>query len=128
VLSAGYYDAYYQQAQKVRNLIREDFHKVFEKYNAIVGPVAPYVAPKLGDLSDPLSAYLADIYTVSVNLAGLPAISVPCGFSEIEEKKLPIGLHIIGDHFAESKILQIAHAYEQADPVTHTNVRYGANK
>jgi aspartyl-tRNA(Asn)/glutamyl-tRNA(Gln) amidotransferase subunit A len=113
-LSAGYYDAYYLRAQKVRALIKRDFEKIFEKYDAVVGPTMSSVAPKIGELSDPLSAYAADIYTVQVNIAGLPAISVPCGFVEVNGVKLPAGLQIIGKHFDEGKILQIAHAYERA--------------
>lgn len=112
-LSAGYYDAYYKKAQKVRALIKNDFHKIFEKYDVVVGPTMPTVAPRLGELDDPLSTYLADIYTVPVNLAGLPAISVPCGFAEIGVTKLPVGFQIIGEHFAEPKVLQVANAYEQ---------------
>ncbi|MBI2669710.1 MAG: Asp-tRNA(Asn)/Glu-tRNA(Gln) amidotransferase subunit GatA [Candidatus Yanofskybacteria bacterium] len=119
-LSAGYYDAYYLKAQKVRSLIKRDFEKVFEKYDVIVGPTMPYIAPKLGGLSDPLSAYLADIYTAPVNLAGLPAISIPCGFIEPETSnqklvtRLPVGFQIIGKHFDEAKILQVAHNLEQS--------------
>lgn len=113
-LSAGYYDAYYLKAQKVRALIKKDFDNVFEKYDAVVGPTMPYVAPNIGQLDDPLSTYLADIYTCPVNLAGLPAISIPCGFIEKEGKSLPVGFQIIGRHFGESKILQIAHNLEQA--------------
>ena len=112
-LSAGYYDAYYLKAQKVRSLIKQDFEKIFEKYDVIVGPTMPYVAPKLGDLGDPLLAYLADIYTAPVNLAGLPAISVPCGNIETDGNKLPVGFQIIGKHFDESKILQVAYNLEQ---------------
>jgi aspartyl-tRNA(Asn)/glutamyl-tRNA(Gln) amidotransferase subunit A len=112
-LSAGYYDAYYLRAQKVRALIKQDFEKVFEKNDVVIGPTMSSVAPKLGELSDPLSAYAADIYTVQVNIAGLPAISVPCGFVEADGVKLPAGLQIIGKHFDEGKILQIAYAYEQ---------------
>jgi aspartyl-tRNA(Asn)/glutamyl-tRNA(Gln) amidotransferase subunit A len=113
VLSAGYYDAYYKKAQKVRALVKNDFHKMFEKYDVIVGPTMASPAPKLGELDNPLALYLVDIYTVSVNIAGLPAISVPCGFAQVEGKNLPVGLQIIGDHFDEGKILQIAHAYEK---------------
>jgi len=113
-LSAGYYDAYYLRAQKVRALIKRDFEKIFEKYDAVVGPTMSSVAPKIGELSDPLSLYMADIYTVQVNIAGLPAISVPCGFVEVNGVKLPAGLQIIGKHFDEEKILQLAYAYEQA--------------
>lgn len=112
-LSAGYYDAYYLRAQKVRALIKRDFEKIFEKYDAVVGPTMSSVAPKIGELSDPLSLYMADIYTVQVNIAGLPAVSVPCGFVEINGAKIPAGLQIIGKYFNEGKILQIAHAYEE---------------
>ena len=113
-LSAGYYDAYYKKAQKVRTLIINDFHKMFEKYDVIIGPTMAAPAPKLGELDSPLALYLVDIYTVSVNIAGLPAISIPCGFAQIDDKDLPVGLQIIGKHFDERKILQIAHAYEQS--------------
>ncbi len=112
-LSAGYHDAYYLKAQKVRALIKEDFRKIFERFDVIVGPTVPTVAPKLGELADPISAYMADIFTAQINLAGLPAISVPCGFVEEGGKQLPVGLQIIGNHFQEEKILQMAYAYEQ---------------
>jgi aspartyl-tRNA(Asn)/glutamyl-tRNA(Gln) amidotransferase subunit A len=112
-LSAGYYDAYYIRAQKVRALIRQDFERIFEKYDVVVGPTMSSVAPKIGELSDPLSLYMADIYTVQVNIAGLPAISVPCGFVEVDNVKLPAGLQIIGKHFDEAKILQVAYAIEK---------------
>ncbi|MEX1063946.1 MAG: Asp-tRNA(Asn)/Glu-tRNA(Gln) amidotransferase subunit GatA [Candidatus Paceibacterota bacterium] len=113
VLSAGYYDAYYLKAQKVRALIKRDFDKIFEKFDVIVGPTVPTVAPKLGELDDPLAAYLADIYTVQINLAGVPAISVPCGEVDMDGSKMPVGMQIIGKHFDEEKVLQVAHAYEQ---------------
>ena len=110
-LSAGYYDAYYLKAQKVRTLIKQDFEKVFKKVDCLVTPTAPTVAFKLGEkFDDPLTMYLADIFTVSVNVAGLPAVSLPCGFSQ----DLPVGLQIIGNYFDEAKILQVAHNYEQA--------------
>lgn len=112
-LSAGYYDAYYKKAQKVRALVKNDFHRMFEKYDAIIGPTMAAPAPKLGELDSPLALYLVDIYTVSVNIAGLPAISIPCGFAQINDKDLPVGLQIIGKHFDEEKILQLAYAYEQ---------------
>ena len=117
-LSAGYYDAYYLKAQKVRALIKQDFEKIFEKYDVIVGPTMPTVAPKLGELDDPLAGYLADIYTCPVNLAGLPAISIPCGFVDVDgpngaSKKLPVGFQIIAKHFNEVKLLQVAHNLEQ---------------
>jgi aspartyl-tRNA(Asn)/glutamyl-tRNA(Gln) amidotransferase subunit A len=111
VLSAGYYDAFYLKAQKVRTLIKKDFDAVFNNYDCIITPTAPTTAFKLGEkISDPLQMYLSDIFTISVNLAGLPAVSIPCGF---DDKKLPIGLQIIGKHFNESEILNIAYAYEQ---------------
>ena len=109
VLSAGYYDAYYLKAQKVRTLIKEDFNKAFEKADVLMTPTTPTPAFKLGEKTDdPISMYLSDIYTVSANLAGLPAISVPCG----KINKLPIGLQIIGKQFDDEKITQIAQIYE----------------
>ncbi|MCS7338153.1 MAG: Asp-tRNA(Asn)/Glu-tRNA(Gln) amidotransferase subunit GatA [Verrucomicrobiae bacterium] len=114
-LSAGYYDAYYLRAQKVRTLIRQDFMRAFERVDAIVTPTAPTVAFKLGEkIDDPLQMYLSDIYTISCNLAGICGISVPCGFTA--SPKLPIGLQILGKHFGEETILKIAHAYEQTTP------------
>lgn len=110
-LSSGYYDAYYKKAQKVRTLIKEDFTKIFEKYDVIIGPTTPSASFKCGAMTkDPLTMYMNDILTIPVNLAGVPAISVPCGFSE----GLPIGLQIIGKHFDESTIYKVAHAFEQA--------------
>jgi aspartyl-tRNA(Asn)/glutamyl-tRNA(Gln) amidotransferase subunit A len=112
VLSAGYYDAYYLKAQKVRTLITRDFEQAFGLVDAIVTPTSPTAAFKLGEKSaDPLAMYLADIYTVTANLAGIPGISVPCGETR---EKLPIGLQILGKHFDESTILRLAHAFEQA--------------
>ena len=111
-LSAGYYDAYYLKAQKVRTLLTRDFDEAFQRVDAIVTPTCPTAAFRLGEKSnDPLSMYLADIYTVTADLAGIPGISVPCGHTR---EKLPIGLQILGKHFDESTILRIAHAYEQA--------------
>ena len=111
VLSSGYYDAYYLKALRTKALIKKAFDKAFEKYDMILGPAAPTTAPKLGQsLSDPIKMYLGDIYTISVNLAGLPGISVPCG---VDSKGLPIGLQLIGDCFQEKKIIQAAYAYEQ---------------
>lgn len=111
-LSAGYYDAYYGKAQAVRTLIKQDFDAAFKEVDLIVTPVTPTPAFKLGEkLQDPLQMYLSDIYTISVNLAGLPAISVPCGFSAAG---LPIGVQLIGRAFEEETILRAAHAYEQA--------------
>jgi aspartyl-tRNA(Asn)/glutamyl-tRNA(Gln) amidotransferase subunit A len=111
-LSAGYYDAYYLKAQKVRTLLTRDFDEAFRKVDAIVTPTSPTAAFRLGEKSnDPLAMYLADIYTVTADLAGIPGISVPCGETK---EKLPIGLQILGKHFDESTILRVAHAYEQA--------------
>ncbi|SHE50689.1 aspartyl/glutamyl-tRNA(Asn/Gln) amidotransferase subunit A [Thermoanaerobacter uzonensis DSM 18761] len=111
-LSSGYYDAYYKKALKVRTLIKNDFEKAFEKCDVIIGPTSPTVAFKIGErANDPLAMYLADIYTVSVNIAGLPGISIPCGLSD----GLPVGLQIIGRHFDEGKILNVAYAFEQAN-------------
>lgn len=110
VLSSGYYDAYYLKALKVKALIKKAFDEAFAKYDIILGPVAPTTAPKLGEsLSDPMKMYLGDIYTISVNLAGLPGISVPCGE---DSKGLPIGLQLIGDCFMEKKLIQTAYTYE----------------
>jgi len=111
VLSSGYYDAYYLRAQKVRTLIREEFMQVFKNVDAILTPTTPTPSFKRGEKADPLSMYLNDIYTINVNLAGLPAISVPCGFTS---SKLPIGLQLISKPFAEAELLAIAHRYEQA--------------
>ncbi|WP_439950932.1 Asp-tRNA(Asn)/Glu-tRNA(Gln) amidotransferase subunit GatA [Thermodesulfovibrio aggregans] len=113
-LSAGYYEAYYKKALQVRTLIKQDFEKAFEKVDFIVTPTAPTPAFKIGEkIDDPLQMYLSDIFTISVNLAGLPAISIPCGFSI---DGLPIGLQIIGKPFDEAGILQLAYAYEQSTP------------
>jgi len=109
-LSAGYYDAYYLKAQKVRTLLARDFEDAFRQVDAIVTPTSPTAAFKLGEkVDDPLSMYLADIFTVTADLAGLPGISVPCGETR---EKLPIGLQILGKHFDEATILRIAHSYE----------------
>jgi aspartyl-tRNA(Asn)/glutamyl-tRNA(Gln) amidotransferase subunit A len=115
VLSAGYYDAYYLRAQKVRELIRQDFARAFEKVDALVSPTSPVPAFKLGErVADPLQMYLADIFTIAANLVGICGISVPCGFAEIDGHRLPIGLQLLGKAFDEARILQIAHAYEQS--------------
>ena len=115
VLSSGYYDAYYLRAQKVRTLIRDDFTAAFEKVDAIVCPTSPEPAFRIGDRSDdPLRMYLADIFTIAVNLAGNCGISLPCGFTETDGKSLPVGLQLIGKPFAEAELLKIAHAYEQS--------------
>ncbi len=115
VLSSGYYDAFYLRAQKVRTLIRRDFSAAFEKVDAIICPTSPEVAFKAGDRSDdPLKMYLADIFTIATNLAGIPGISIPCGFAHVEGRPLPIGLQLLGKPFQEARLLQIAHAYEQS--------------
>ncbi len=111
VLSSGYYDAYYLRAQKVRTLIRQDFLNAYREVDALITPTSPIPAFKLGEKSDPLAMYLCDIYTIGVNLAGLPAISVPCGFTQ---SGLPIGLQLIGQPFQEANLLGLAHAYERA--------------
>ena len=112
VLSHGYYDAYYLQAQKIRRIIAADFQAAFNQCDVILGPVAPDVAWRLGEKTeDPLQMYLADIYTLSTNLAGLPAMSVPCGFNQ---NNMPIGMQLIGNYFSEARLLQIAHQYQQA--------------
>lgn len=111
VLSSGYYDAYYLKALRTKALIKKAFDEAFAKYDLILGPVAPTTAPKLGEsLSDPIKMYLGDIYTISVNLAGLPGISVPCGK---DSKGLPIGLQLIGDCFKEKNIIRAAYSFEQ---------------
>jgi aspartyl-tRNA(Asn)/glutamyl-tRNA(Gln) amidotransferase subunit A len=111
-LSAGYYDAYYLKAQRVRTLLTRDFEEAFKKVDVIVGPTSPTPAFKLGEkVDDPLAMYLADIYTVTANLAGIPGISIPVGLSK---EKLPIGMQIFGKHFDESTILRVANAYEKA--------------
>jgi len=113
-LSSGYYDAYYLRAQKVRELIRRDFAQAFEKIDALISPTSPVPAFKFGErTADPLQMYLADIFTNAGNLAGICGISIPCGFADIDGKKLPIGLQLQGKALNEAKILQIAHAYEQ---------------
>ena len=118
VLSSGYFDAYYLKALRTKAFIKKAFDKAFEKYDIILGPAAPTTAPKLGEsLSDPLKMYLGDIYTISVNLAGLPGISLPCG---TDSKGLPIGLQLIGDCFAEKKLIRTAYAYEQTREYAHS--------
>jgi aspartyl-tRNA(Asn)/glutamyl-tRNA(Gln) amidotransferase subunit A len=115
VLSSGYYDAYYVRAQKVRELIRQDFVKVFEKCDAIVSPTSPEPAFKVGErTANPLAMYLADIFTNTANLAGICGISVPCGLAKVNGSQLPIGLQILGKALDEARIFQIAHAYEQS--------------
>lgn len=116
VLSHGYYDAYYLQAQKIRRLIAQDFQAAFQQCDVIMGPVAPSVAWDLGDKSDdPVANYLADIFTLSTSLAGLPGMSIPCGFGQGEiNSKRPVGLQLIGNYFDEAKLLNVAHQYQQA--------------
>ncbi len=115
VLSSGYYDAYYAKAQKVRTLLKQDYFKAFEKCDAILTPTAPSTAFKIGEKSDdPLAMYLSDIYTVSANLTGTPGISVPCGLSP---ENLPIGLQLIGNHWSESTLLNLASVYEKNFPL-----------
>ena len=116
VLSAGYYDAYYLKAQKVRTLLRQDFMKAFEKCDAVLTPTTPTPAFKFGEkVDDPLAMYLNDIYTVTANLAGVPGISVPCGLSS---ERLPIGMQLLGPYWAEGTLLRLAHQYQLAQPFT----------
>ena len=111
VLSSGYYDAYYKKAQLVRTLVTKEFEKAFAKYDVILTPTSPNVAFEMGTKSNnPLEMYLADICTVSVNIAGLPGISIPCG---VDSKGMPVGMQLIGNKFEEEKILNVAYAYEQ---------------
>jgi len=108
-LSSGYYDAYYLKAQKVRTLIKQDFERVFDKYDVLLSPTAPTAAYKIGEISDPLTIYMGDVYTIPVNLAGLPAISLPAGFV----RGLPVGLQLIGNYFGEGILYRTAYAFEQ---------------
>ena len=115
VLSSGYHDAYYLRAQKVRELIRRDFTRAFEEVDALISPVSPSVAFRIGERSaDPLQMYLADIFTIAANLAGICGISIPCGFAALDDVRLPIGLQLLGRPLDEARLLQIAHAYEQS--------------
>jgi aspartyl-tRNA(Asn)/glutamyl-tRNA(Gln) amidotransferase subunit A len=110
VLSAGYYDAYYLKAQKVRQLIAKDFRDAFEEVDMLMGPTTPTPAFAIGaKMADPITMYLNDIYTIGANLAGLPAVSIPCGFVQ----GLPVGLQLVGPHFAETELLNAAHAYQR---------------
>ena len=121
VLSAGYYDAYYLKAQKVRRLITDDFARAFEQVDVLIGPTTPTPAFAIGaKIDDPVTMYLNDIYTIGANLAGLPAMSIPCGFVD----GLPVGLQIIGPHFAEARLLNAAHPY-QRETDWHTRVPRG---
>ena len=118
VLSSGYYDAYYLKALRTKALIKQAFDKAFEKYDVILGPAAPTTAPRIGDsLSDPIKMYLGDIYTISVNLAGLPGISLPCGR---DSGGLPIGVQLIGNCFGEKEIIRAAYAFEQTREYEHS--------
>ena len=114
-LSAGYYDAYYLKAQQVRTLIRREFDDAFERYDAIIAPVTPSAAFKIGEkVDDPIAMYLNDVFTLPINIAGLPGISVPSGFAEVEGRRLPLGLQVIAKPFDEAAALRVAHAYERA--------------
>ena len=125
VLSAGYYDAYYLKAQQIRRLIADDFTQAFKRCDIIMGPTAPSVAFKAGEKADdPVSMYLQDIFTIAVNLAGLPGMSIPAGFVEQDGKQLPVGLQIIGNYFDEARMLQVGHAYQQATD-WHTQMPQG---
>jgi aspartyl-tRNA(Asn)/glutamyl-tRNA(Gln) amidotransferase subunit A len=115
VLSHGYYDAYYLQAQKIRRIIARDFQEAFKQCDVIMGPVAPSVAWNLGEKTDdPVQMYLADVYTLSISLAGLPGMSVPCGFGAGANANRPVGLQIIGNYFNEARMLQVADAFQRA--------------
>jgi aspartyl-tRNA(Asn)/glutamyl-tRNA(Gln) amidotransferase subunit A len=115
VLSAGYYDAYYKKAQKVRTLLKKEFEKIFETVDLLIAPVSPMPAFKFGEKSsDPLSMYLSDVLTVPVNPAGIPAMSIPAGFVKRDGKDLPVGLQIIGPAWSEQTILNAGFAYQQA--------------
>ena len=121
VLSSGYYDAYYLKALRTKALIKKAFDDAFAKYDVILGPAAPYTAPKLGEsLSDPIQMYLGDIYTISVNLAGLPGMTVPCG---MDSKGLPIGLQLIGDCFKENNIIRAGYTFEQSREMVMPNMK-----
>jgi aspartyl-tRNA(Asn)/glutamyl-tRNA(Gln) amidotransferase subunit A len=112
-LSAGYYDAYYGQAQKARTVIASEFSSAFERFDVLLTPTSPQVAWRFGEKGDPLTMYLADVFTIPVNLAGNCAISLPCGFQEVDGVRLPVGLQIIGDYFAEAKLFKAAAALER---------------
>ncbi len=116
VLSAGYHDAYYSRAQKIRELLRRDFAKVFEQVDLIVSPTSPIPAFRKGEReTDPLQMYLADVFTIPANLAGIPGLSIPCGFAQSKDgHDLPVGMQLLGKAFDETRLLQVAHAYEQS--------------
>jgi aspartyl-tRNA(Asn)/glutamyl-tRNA(Gln) amidotransferase subunit A len=110
VLSSGYYDAYYKKALQARALIKDAYNKLYERFDMIISPVAPTAAYKIGEnIDDPMKMYMGDIYTVSINLAGLPAVALPCGFNG---KGMPIGFQLIGDAFSEAKLIKAARAYQ----------------
>ena len=112
VLSSGYYDAYYLKALRVRNLIKQEFDKLFKEFDVILSPVSPETTPKIGEsLSDPIKMYLSDVYTVSANLTGMPGISIPCG---IDRNNMPVGMQLFADHFREDNIIKAAYAFEKA--------------
>ena len=124
-LSAGYYDAYYLKAQKVRTVIRREFDAAFENHDVIVAPVTPTPAFKIGEKTDdPLQMYLNDVFTIPANIAGLPGISVPCGFVESEGKRLPVGVQVLAKPFDEETMFRVAHAYEQSTDwhLQHPNI------
>lgn len=123
-LSAGFYDAYYLKAQQLRHLISDDFKQAFEKVDVIMGPTTPDVAFRLGAISDPVTMYLSDIYTIATNLAGLPGMSIPAGFVNSEGRDMPVGLQLIGNYFDESRLLNVAHQYQQ-NTDWHTRVPVG---
>ncbi|GAY77610.1 aspartyl-tRNA(Asn) amidotransferase subunit A [Sporolactobacillus inulinus] len=124
-LSSGYYDAYYKKAQQVRTLIKQDFEKVFADHDLIVGPTTPTTAFKIGEnIDDPLTMYANDLLTIPVNLAGVPAISLPCGLAD----GLPVGLQMIGRPFGEETLYRAAHAYEQSTGFTLTPAKGAMNK
>jgi aspartyl-tRNA(Asn)/glutamyl-tRNA(Gln) amidotransferase subunit A len=111
VLSSGYYDAYYKKALQVRALIKDAYNKLFERFDMIISPVAPTAAYKIGEnIDDPVKMYMGDIYTVSINLAGLPAVALPCGFTG---QGLPVGFQLIGDAFSEEKLVAAARVYQR---------------
>jgi aspartyl-tRNA(Asn)/glutamyl-tRNA(Gln) amidotransferase subunit A len=121
VLSAGYYDAYYLKAQRVRQLINADFIRAFQSVDVLIGPTTPTPAFAIGaKTADPITMYLNDIYTIGANLAGLPAVSVPCGFV----RDLPVGLQVVGPHFSEARVLQVAHAFQRLTD-WHTRIPQG---
>jgi aspartyl-tRNA(Asn)/glutamyl-tRNA(Gln) amidotransferase subunit A len=121
VLSSGYYDAYYNNALKTRRLICQEYQIAFEQCDVILGPTTPSVAFKIGEKADPLSMYLCDIYTANTNIAGICGISIPCGFSEVEGKPLPIGLHLQGSWYDDARLLRAAQMFQTATDF-HTKV------